>query len=141
MAMHFQEAVEEIVRADGRYTREAYHFLREALDTSVKRRKKSRKDNGVHVSAAELLDGFRLHALQEFGPMAITVLEYWGVRTCEDVGNMVWSLVETGAFGRTEEDTLEEFRAGYDFEDAFVRPFRVEQGLLSKSGTRAVESP
>jgi len=137
----FSEAVESICQRDQRFAPEAYEFLREALDATVKRRKKNRKTQGPHVTAAELLEGFRLHALQEFGPMALTVLEYWGVRSCEDIGAMVWSLIEAGAFGRTEQDCLEDFQGGYDFEEAFLRPFRPEHIPLSKPGTRTVESP
>lgn len=56
--------------------------------------------------------------------MAVTVLDYWGVRTCEDVGQMVFKLVGAKIFGKTEADTPDSFRGHYDFEDAFVRPFR-----------------
>jgi uncharacterized repeat protein (TIGR04138 family) len=90
------------------------------------------------VGAAELLDGFRVHCLQEFGPMAITVLEYWGVRSSEDIGNMVFNLVQVGIFGKTDEDTLESFREGYDFADAFVLPFRPEPEKLSATGPGVV---
>jgi uncharacterized repeat protein (TIGR04138 family) len=134
----FQEAVDLICAKDPRYAKESYAFLRDALESTLKRRKKSRKDVGGHVSAAELLDGFRLHALQEFGPMALTVLDYWGVRSCEDVGNMVFGLIDAGVFGKTEEDSLDGFRAGYDFDDAFSRPFRPEVPVLNGTGTPGV---
>ncbi len=130
----FQEAVEKIGAEDPRYHAEAYTFLRDALDATLKRRKKSKKDVPSHVSAAELLEGFRLHALQECGPMAITVFEYWGVRSCEDIGNMVFNLVRIGVFGKTDEDTLESFREGYDFPEAFVQPFQPEPRSLSETG-------
>ena len=128
----FQEALEKIVVEDPRYQAEAYIFLRDALETTLKRRKKTRKDLSAHVSAAELLEGFRLHALQECGPMTVTVLDYWGVHTCEDIGNLVFNLVNAGVFGKTEDDTLEGFRQGYDFDQAFVQPFRPASGNLSE---------
>ena len=90
----------------------------------MKRRKKIRKEAGSHVGAEELLDGFRLHALDEFGPMSLMVLNYWGVRTSEDVGNLVFNLVAAGVFGKTDEDTIESFREIFDFEEVFVEPFR-----------------
>jgi uncharacterized repeat protein (TIGR04138 family) len=120
----FHEAVEKILSDDNRYHADAYAFLRDALDATLKRSRKARKDRVDDVSALELLDGFRLHALHEFGPMAITVLEYWGVRSCEDIGHMVFNLVRNGVFGKTDNDTIEAFRRGYDFADAFVAPFR-----------------
>lgn len=130
----FQEALEKILAQDNRYHAEAYAFLRDALDSTIKRRKKSRKESAAtHVSAVELLDGFRLHALQEFGPMAVTVLSYWGVRQTEDVGHMVFNLVNAGVFGKTDEDTLENFRNVYQFEDVFLQPFRPGAENLSNS--------
>ena len=135
----FQEALEKILRQDDRYHAEAYTFLRDALEATLKRRKKARKESApAHVSASELLDGFRHHALQEFGPMAITVLRYWGLTGPEDVGNIVFNLVQSGVFGKTDEDTIESFREGYDFDEAFVQPFRPVPENLSESGTDVV---
>lgn len=137
-AIGFQEAVEKVRASDKRFEAEAYSFLRDALDAAIKRRKKSRKDVVGHVNAGELLESFRLHALQEFGPMARTVFDYWGVRTCEDVGSMVFNLVNAGVFGKTEEDSLESFREGFDFVDAFEKPFRPEGKNLSGTASDVV---
>jgi uncharacterized repeat protein (TIGR04138 family) len=134
----FQEALERLFAIDSRYHPEAYVFLRDALEATLKRRKKTRKEVSPHVGAAELLDGFRLHALQEFGPMAITVFGYWGVHSSEDIGSMVFNLVQVGVFGKTDEDTPESFREGYDFVEAFVRPFRPAPEKLSAIGSGAV---
>ncbi|MDX2079163.1 MAG: hypothetical protein SFU53_00105 [Terrimicrobiaceae bacterium] len=123
----FHEAVEALSREDRRYHPEAYAFLRDALEATLKRRKKLKKETGGHVGAAELLEGFRLHALSEFGPMAMTVLDYWGVRSCEDVGQMVFNLVQAGVFGKTDDDSIEDFRGHYDFRQAFVVPFQPDR--------------
>ncbi len=136
----FQEAVEAVSRDDARYHSDAYLFLKEALEATLKRRKKSDKTAGGHVQAAELLEGFRMHALGEFGPMALTVLEYWGVRGCEDVGQMVFNLVQAGVFGATEEDTLEGFMGAYDFHAAFVAPFKMGKISLNAGASDAVRS-
>jgi uncharacterized repeat protein (TIGR04138 family) len=137
-AIGFQEALERIFADDPRYHRDAYVFLRDALEATLKRRKKARKEASGHVAAAELLDGFRMHALEEFGPMAITVFDYWGVRSSEDIGNMVFKLVHVGIFGKTDEDTPESFRGGYDFQEAFVLPFRPTPEKLSVSDSGVV---
>jgi len=120
----FQEAVEAVSRGDRRYHPEAYIFLRDSLDSTLKRRKKTKAETGGHVAAPELIEGFRIHAIHEFGPMAMTVLEYWGVRSCGDVGQMVFNLVNAGVFGKTDEDTPESFAGGFDFYSAFVVPFK-----------------
>jgi uncharacterized repeat protein (TIGR04138 family) len=122
--MNFEEKTEEIAAADPRYSREAYDFLRDALEATLKKRRKARREQVGHVNAEQLLEGFREHALREFGPMAMTVLDYWGVRSCEDIGNMVFNLVTAGVFGKTDDDTLDSFRMGYEFREVFVDPFR-----------------
>ena len=55
--------------------------------------------------------------------MAPLVLDYWGISSCKDIGRMVFLLVEAGAFGRTENDSIDDFERGYDFHEAFVTPF------------------
>jgi len=119
----FAEAVERIVESGPAYDREAYHFLRDALEHAAKVHKKAKEGPGRHVTAVELLEGLRQHALKEFGPMVPTVLEYWGIRNSEDIGRMVFQLIESGVFGKTESDTLQDFREALDFHTAFIEPF------------------
>lgn len=121
----FDEAVSQALERDPSYTEEGYQFLKESLEASLKRRSKSKQkaSHGGHVSAGELLEGFRVQALKEFGPMAPLVLNHWGIRACSDIGRMVFLLVEAGAFGRTENDAVEDFEGGFDFHEAFVAPF------------------
>ena len=135
----FQEAVETVCQEDRRYHPEAYAFLRDSLEGTIKRRKKSKKEPGPQVGAAELLDGFRIHALAEFGPMALMVLDYWGVVSTGDVGQMVFNLVRAGIFGKTDEDTTESFRDVFDFREAFVAPFRPLSGSLNEDTSLQVE--
>src|SRR5204862_222313 len=80
-----------------------------------------------HVTGPELLDGVRRYALKEFGPMVMTVFDSWGVHSCEDVGNMVFNLIGAGVFGKTDEDSIEDFKNVYDFAEAFVKPFTPEK--------------
>lgn len=120
----FHETLDQVLAHDSRYEREAYIFLREALEFAQKRQRKSRAPASTHVSAAELLDGFRSYTLQQFGPMSMTVLEYWGIRSTGDVGRMVFNLIGAGIFGRSEEDQIEDFENGFNFSEAFVEPFR-----------------
>jgi len=77
-----------------------------------------------HVSGQELLEGLRRFALDQFGPMAKTVFDHWGVRRCEDFGEIVFNMVEKGILGKTDQDSREDFRGGFDFEEAFVKPFQ-----------------
>jgi uncharacterized repeat protein (TIGR04138 family) len=119
----FAEALESVVATDPRYLREAYIFLRDALDFTTKQQKKMKGVSVRHVTGPELLDGVRQYALKEFGPMVITVFDSWGIHSCEDIGHMVFNLIGAGVFGKTEQDSIEDFKNVYDFEEAFVRPF------------------
>lgn len=119
----FAEALDAIIVSDPRYARDAYGFLRDALDFTTKQQKKVKGTNVRHVSGPELLDGVRRYALREFGPMVVTVFENWGIRRTEDIGHMVFNLIEAGIFGKTEEDSIQDFRDVYDFGEAFVKPF------------------
>lgn len=128
----FSEALDSIVASDPRYQRDAYVFLRDALDFTTKQQKKVKGATIRHVTGPELLGGVRQYALKEFGPLVMTVFDNWGIRSCEDVGNMVFNLIGAGIFGKTEEDSIEDFKNVYDFEEAFVKPFAPEQPTGAK---------
>ena len=77
-----------------------------------------------HVTGKDLLEGIRRYALDQFGPMVPTVLGEWGITKCEDVGEIVFNMVDSNLLAKTETDTREDFKGLYDFEDAFAKPFR-----------------
>ncbi len=111
--------LKEILSRDPRYTIEAYAFVRDGLEFTVRR-----LDDPRHVSGQELLAGLRDYALEEFGPMAKTILNGWGIERTEDFGEIVFNMVETGLLGKTENDSRADFANGYDFDEAFRQPFR-----------------
>ena len=121
--INFDEAVEQILIKDLRYHRDAYTFVREALDYTQKLIGKETRGQIRHVSGQELLDGIRRFALNQFGPMAVTVLEEWGVRDCCDFGEIVFNMVESSLLAKTEKDTRNDFQNGYNFTEAFRKPF------------------
>ena len=119
----FEEALELILTQDSRYQRDAYCFVRDALEFTRKRVGKETSGRDRHVTPRQLLEGIRQFALAEFGPMALTVFEEWGVRRGRDFGEIVFNLVEIGQFAKTPTDRREDFDGGYDFEEAFRKPF------------------
>ena len=119
----FSEVVDNLCTADPRYDAQAYYFIREALDFAVRMHKKRPEGTMRHVSAGELLEGFRIYALQEFGPMTLTDLGAWGQRRSEDIGAVVFNMVASGKLGKTESDRKEDFADGFDFAYAFSHPF------------------
>jgi uncharacterized repeat protein (TIGR04138 family) len=120
--LDFPEAVAVLTDADPRYHADAYFFLREGLDHAVKLRKRQVGEAG-HVTGQQLCEGVRQVALKAFGPMVPTVFEYWGIRKTDDIGEMVWNLIELEVFGRTPSDSREDFKDVYSFHEAFVAPF------------------
>ena len=126
----FDDTLALILAKDPRFQREAYLFVKDALDHTQKtivredpnrHPKKSGREN--HVSGQELLAGIRECALTQFGPMTDLVFEEWGVRRCEDFGEIVFNMVEIGLLGKTDEDSRADFTNGYSFHDAFRKPF------------------
>ena len=123
-APSFEEAVDQILARDQRYHRDAYIFVREALDHTQKMvGKQPKKDEIRHVTGQELLGGIRDYALQQFGPMALTLLEEWGIRSCEDFGEIVFNMVEFKLLAKTNQDSRDDFKCAYDFREAFRKPF------------------
>ena len=131
----FAEALESIVANNPRYHRDGYIFLRDALDFTTKQQKKVKGVSVRHVSGPELLDGVRQYALKEFGPMVMTVFDSWGIHSSEDVGHMVFNLIGAGIFGKTEADSIKDFKNVYDFKEAFVRPFAPTKAETAKPPT------
>ena len=141
---NFLEMVNLIVKEDDRYTLEAYGFLKEALDFTMdkerKRMGKAVSKTQRHVTGQELLEGVREYALEQFGPMAYTVLTSWGLERCEDFGEIVFNLIEYGVFSKNEDDTKEDFAAIYDFEEAFLKPFQPDRRRLKRPRYKVIES-
>lgn len=129
----FNEVIRTIRKEDPRYGRGAYFFLRQALDFSLKdMHKKGDLDKSNHLSGQQLLEGIRLYALDQFGPMTRTVLQSWGVSKCRDFGNIVFNLVECRVLGKTDQDSPEDFNDGYSFEEAFDVPFLPDEKPTTK---------
>lgn len=138
----FDEAVDNIVQADPRYAVGAYAFLRDALDYTLRQSQTDGRIEDRHVSGRQLAHGIRDYALDQFGPMVMTVFEEWGLRSCDDFGEIVFNLIEARVFGKTEDDRKEDFSGHFDFHDAFVTPFlpaapRREKTQTGQSGQHA----
>lgn len=115
----------QLAKKDGRYAPDAFDFLFQGLDRAVKLAgHEEARAGGKHVSGLELLEGIKQQAFDLFGPLTPYVWRSWGVRTTLDWGNIVFLLVEAGLLNRQEEDSLEEFAKGFDFEEVFVTNYR-----------------
>lgn len=101
-----------------RYHPQAYLFVLSALHAVVNELSPPR-----HITGGELACGVRDLALERFGLLARTVLEHWGIHETEDVGRVVFALVDCGVLVKQEGDRIEDFADVYDFDDAFEREY------------------
>ena len=127
----FNEIVSLICKEDPRFDRKAYDFVRLGLDHTVKELRKkdsARAEKSRHVSGPELLEGLKSYALEQFGPLAKTVLNAWGIRRCRDFGDIVFNLIEYNVFSKTENDRREDFADIFEFDEAFVNRFNRPSG-------------
>jgi len=103
---------------DPRFHPKAYLFVLSALHHVM-----GELDKPRHISGKELACGVRDLALREFGLLARTVLGHWGVHATDDVGAIVFALVDAGVLVKEEEDKARDFRALFDFEEVFDRNY------------------
>jgi uncharacterized repeat protein (TIGR04138 family) len=144
--MNFRDELARVIAQDPRYPIEAYAFVLESLnharqvklnargrprgkgrsteparelpagDSSSKKPRKS-----GHVTGSELCESLRKLSLNQFGLLAATVLNHWGVRSTSDVGNIVYNLIDAGDLEKTPSDSRADFDNVYDFDRA-LRP-------------------
>lgn len=115
-----------IRKEDSRFDRHAYTFVGDGLEHAVKELKKrdaARARTSRHVTGRELSEGLRAYALDQFGPLAKTVLNSWGLYETIHFGDIVYNLIEYNVFSKTTEDRKEDFADVFRFDDAFVTPF------------------
>ena len=108
------ELIERIRGIDLRYHERAYLFVLAALEYCQQHR-----ELRGHISGQELAEACRDFALEQFGLTARTVLSFWGVQNTEDLGRIVFLLIEAGLLMKQDSDQLEDFEAVYDFEEDF----------------------
>ena len=133
--------IAELLRKDKRYAFEAYAFVFEALsyahdvlgfgsestgepgeNAPVEGEKPG---SGQHISGQELCEAARLFALSQYGYMAQTVLNSWGIRTTGDIGEIVFNLIGIGQMRKTANDRREDFDDVFDFDIALRKDFRI----------------
>ena len=115
------QALHEIIKRDPRYAIEAYLFVLEAVFYT---RKKLNKEK--HVTGRELLGGIKALALKYYGSTAKMVFEHWGIKKTIDFGNIVFNMVNEKVLSKTEEDSIDDFKDVYNFDEVFVRDYQFE---------------
>jgi len=136
-----QKAFFELLRCDRRYRPEAYQFIWEALNFAQEELKMGaaqpsepmsaseepgpRSKLERHVSGQDLCEAARQYALRQYGLLAKTVLNSWGIYSTSDFGEIVFNLIRIGHMHKTRSDRREDFDDVYDFDTAIEQEFRI----------------
>ncbi|MGI9014483.1 MAG: Minf_1886 family protein [Phycisphaerales bacterium] len=126
---------DELLKAAGPYPIEAFHFVREGLNHTVIRAHEdamSVSEIERHVNGRELCLGLAEFAIDQYGMMAPAVLHHWQIHRTDDFGRIVFAMIDFGVMSKTPEDSLEDFRAVYDFREVFSRDELV--GRIGRGG-------
>ena len=107
----------DITAKDKRYDARAYALLMDVV-------KYLTGEDGRHCSGEDILDEFKERALDQYGPLAYTVLSEWGLSRTEDIGEMMFNLVDSRRIGRDDNDSADSFAGGYDFRETFLGPYQ-----------------
>jgi uncharacterized repeat protein (TIGR04138 family) len=115
----FYTIVDQICAVDPRYKSDAYEFVMEALTYTQKKFKRVK-----HVTGEELLEGIKQLLMHKFGPLTLLVLKHWGIASTADFGNIVFRLVDNKILSKDNDDNVDSFQNGYDFNEVFDRGYR-----------------
>ena len=110
------DSFSDIIAKDVRYDARAYALVMDVIHFLG--------EGGKHMTAGDILDEFKECALDQYGPMAYAVLREWGVNSCEDIGEMMFNLVEFRRIRKDDDDRQEDFSGGYDFKEVFLGPYQ-----------------
>ena len=114
------EKFQALLHTHTKYDAEAYNFIYEALDWTLKHVVHKIEGMIRHVTGQELCEGFRQYAIEQFGCMALTVLEGWNVFSTDDVGSIIFNLIEFDLMAKQETDSRVDFKKVFNFEEEFT---------------------
>jgi uncharacterized repeat protein (TIGR04138 family) len=109
-----KEGLSRIQQVCKPYSVEAFSFVLGALEYAQETLPKRR-----HINGKELLAGILSYGKQQYGPMAISVFEHWGIHNTEDFGKIVFKMVEAKILSKTDEDSLADFKDVFDLKKVF----------------------
>lgn len=112
--MDFYKKIEKIASQDQRYKTDAYEFMMQGLWFTQKKLKRQ-----GHVTGRELCEGLKDFGLETYGPMARVVFKHWGIASTSDFGEIVFNMIDNGLMNKSQEDSRQDFKDIYDFEEAF----------------------
>ncbi len=149
----FNSSFADLLKRDRRYKAEAYTFVFEVLDYAQKvlhlgkmekneplpqevlaahdewqtREERGDMVPGHHITGQDLCGAAREYALLQYGRLAKMVLDSMGIRKTDDIGEIVYNLIDIGLMRKTTQDRREDFDNVFDFEAAFGEEYHIQQ--------------
>ncbi len=126
----------QLVKSDPRFKLDAYIFVRDGLayaqevldtnrDQGEDRPDVEEEQVDRHLTGRQLCEALRLYALDQYGYMAMTVLNNWGLETTGHFGDVVYNMIEHELMKKSESDRREDFDDVYDFKEALQQQFDI----------------
>jgi uncharacterized repeat protein (TIGR04138 family) len=122
------KTLHDVISELGLYPLEAFEFVQKGLAYTVNKTHGPADESKTnrHISGQQLCAGLRDYALMQWGMLAGTVLRRWNLNCTYDFGRIVFALIDAGFMQKTPQDTIEDFRAVYEFKDAFDSGYTIE---------------
>jgi uncharacterized repeat protein (TIGR04138 family) len=129
----------QLLQDDRRYKLDAYQFVRDGLAYAQEvlhlgeRKATSEDPSGEtprveqHLTGQQLCEAIRQYAISQYGLMAKTVLNSWGLQTTSDFGEVVYNLIRVGLMKKSKTDRREDFDDCFEFDQAFVSGFQIDR--------------
>jgi uncharacterized repeat protein (TIGR04138 family) len=126
-------AIFEMTRTDNRYAYEAYEFVCDSVGFTQERLDRAPRDEDdpeadYHISGEELLRGCVDLAILEFGMMATLVFKHWGIQKTDDIGQIVFNLIEINRLSQSDRDDMADFVDVFDLHQALQDGFQLTIG-------------
>ena len=140
MMSEFSHPLLDLLAKDTRYQAEAYEFIRNALNYAHDELGLGQIDQQVlaaameadgdipddaHLTGQQLCEAIRQYSILQFGFMAKTVLNNWGLNETLDFGEVVYNLIDIGMMRKSNSDSKDDFAGVYDFDSVFVKDFDI----------------
>jgi uncharacterized repeat protein (TIGR04138 family) len=110
----FRDGIWEQIRfRETRFHEQAYLFVLASLEYAQAHLPERR-----HIDGREMAWAVRDLALERFGVTARMVLEHWGIRSTEHLGDIVFTMVDMGLLMSQPGDSRTDFTDVYRFEQA-----------------------
>ena len=139
------ESLKQVLQRDPRYPVQAYEFVSEALSYAHEVMGLGRSEKGAssesgdeperHLTGQELCEAGRRLALDQFGMMAKTVLNSWGIHSTGDIGEIVYNMIDADLMRKSAADRREDFDDVFDFQTALQDNFDFAQSVRPQRGS------